>query len=92
MPHRRIAKSIAKRSLRTRQSFRRRYNEMEARRVELVTRLQALGEPARHYPGYRGARKLLNDIYRKQRVAKRVAILDAASWLVAVLEDLTPLV
>jgi hypothetical protein len=65
---------------------------MEACRTELITRLQSLGEPARHYPGYRGARKLLNDIYRKQRVAKRLAVLDAASWLVAVLEELTPLV
>src|SRR5262245_10775034 len=70
----------------------RRYNEMEARSAELITRLQALGEPARHYPGYRGARKLLNDIYHKQRVAKRLAVLDAASWLVAVLEELPPLV
>jgi hypothetical protein len=64
---------------------------MEPRRSELITRLQSLGEPARHYPGYRGALKLLNHVYRRQRVAKRLAVLDAASWLVSVLEELAPL-
>jgi len=70
-------------------SFRRRYDDLEARRVALVRRLEALGDAARHHPGYRRAMHLLNETFRKGKLAQRLAILQAAAWLIDVLEKLT---
>jgi len=73
---------------RKRQSFRQQYDELEARRAELCTRLRQLGSSAQQHPGYKGAMKLLNNIYRKEKLAQRVAVLQAAAWLIDVLEKL----
>lgn len=70
-------------------SFRRRYDDLEARRVALVRRLEALGGAARRHPGYRRAMRLLNETFRKGKLAQRLAILQAAAWLIDVLEKLT---
>jgi len=70
-------------------SFRKRYDEAEAQREKLITRLSSLGSAATRHPGYRRARKLLNDAFRQSSLAQRVAILQAASWLIDVLEQLT---
>ena len=75
--------------LRKRQSFRQQYDDLEARRTELCARLRQLGESAQLHPGYKGALKLLNSIYRKQKLAQRLAVLQAAAWLIDVLEKLT---
>ena len=85
MPYRlpqRAAKS------RKRQSFRQRYDELEARRAELSARLHLLGETAEHHPAYKRALKLLNNIYRREKLPQRLAVLQAAAWLIDVLEKL----
>lgn len=71
-----------------RQSFRQRYDELEGRRAELSARLNQLGETAQRHPGYRRALKLLNDIYRREKLPQRLAVLQAAAWLIDILEKL----
>ena len=70
-------------------SFRQRYDEMERRRGELVARLRSLGEGAKAHPGYKRALKLLNDTFRKSKLAQRLAVLQAAGWLIDILEKLS---
>jgi hypothetical protein len=72
-----------------RQSFRQRYDDLEGRRAELTARLHLLGETAQRHPSYRRALKLLNEIYRKEKLARRLAVLHAAAWLIDILEKLT---
>ena len=69
--------------------FRERYDQLEAHRAALIARLTALGEAGQRHPGYKRALKLLNDTFRKAKLAQRLAILQAASWLIDVLEKLT---
>jgi hypothetical protein len=71
-----------------RKSFRQRYNEIEARRAELIARLSRLGELAQRHPAYKRSLTLLNDSFRKGRLPQRIAILEAATWLIDVLEKL----
>jgi len=71
-----------------RANFRRRYDELEAHRAALVARLAGLGEAAQHHPAYRRARTLLNETFRKEKLAQRLAVLQAAAWLIDVLEKL----
>ena len=70
-------------------SFRQRYDDIEARRAELVARLRALGTKAQSHPGYKRAMKLLNETFRKSKLAQRLAVLQAAAWLIDILERLT---
>jgi hypothetical protein len=69
-------------------SFRRRYEKLEAHRAALIARLTSLGD-ARSHPGYAHALKLLNDTFRKSSLTQRMAVLEAAAWLIGVLEKLT---
>jgi hypothetical protein len=69
-------------------SFRRRYENLEAHRATLIARLSALGD-ARSHPGYAHALKLLNNTFRKSSLAQRMAVLEAAAWLINILEKLT---
>jgi hypothetical protein len=85
MPHRQASRSAPR-------SFRQRYNELEARRDALLVRLQRLGDRAQQHPGYRRALKLLNDTFRKAKLAQRLAVLQAAAWLIDVLEQLSGMV
>ena len=71
-----------------RQSFRQRYDELESRRAELSVRLQSLGGSARKHPGYKRALTLLNEIYRREKLPQRVAVLQSAAWLIGILEKL----
>ncbi|MFN3658193.1 MAG: hypothetical protein ACK4UO_13130 [Pseudolabrys sp.] len=87
MPHRR--RSTAPAEATRQRSFRQRYNDVEARRAALMTRLQALGKAAERHPGYSRALRLLNHTFRKSKLAQRVAVLEAAAWLISVLEKLT---
>ena len=73
------------------QNFRQRYDALEQRRAELTARLAALGETARANPAHGRARTLLNQTFRKASLAQRAAILEAASWLIAVLDKTTML-
>jgi len=69
-------------------NFRQRYDDLEARRAALVARLTALGGTARRQAGYRSALKLLNDTFRKSSLTQRLAVLQAAAWLIDILEKL----
>lgn len=88
MPHRRAPAAPAK-SPSSRVGFRQRYDRLEAHRAALIARLTALGEAARRHPGHKRALTLLNDTFRKAKLAQRLAILQAASWLIDLLERLT---
>ena len=71
-------------------TFKQRYDEAERRRAAIVQRLAGLNETARAHPAYRRASTLLNQTFRKASVAQRLATLQAAEWLIDVLENLTP--
>jgi hypothetical protein len=73
-------------------SFRDRYDALEAKREQLMSRLHQLGDLSKSHPGYKRALKLLNDTFRKSRLAQRLAILQAAAWLIDVLERVTTMV
>jgi hypothetical protein len=68
--------------------FRRRYDAVEARRESLIARVHALGDQTKAHPGYRRALTLLNDTFRKAKLAQRAAVLESAAWLIVVLERL----
>jgi len=87
MPNRRSPSSTRA----PRAHFRERYAALEARRAELVARLAALDEKSQAHPGYKRARKLLNDTFRREKLPQRLAVLQAAAWLIAVLEKLATL-
>lgn len=70
-------------------SFRQRFDDLERQRTELITRLNALGDKAQTHPGYKRALTLLNATFRKASLAQRLAVLQAASWLIDLLENVT---
>ena len=84
MPRRLIA-SLAKSP--QRRSFRKRYDALEAQRAELSKRLHLFGEAAQRHPVYKRAETLLNDTFRKEKVAQRAAVLKSAAWLISLLEQ-----
>jgi hypothetical protein len=88
MPPRRPSALRSKTSPPTRANFRRRYEELEVQRAELIARLHMLSEAARPHPGYKRALTLLNDTFRKSKLAQRLAVLQAATWLIDVLEKI----
>jgi len=55
----------------------------------LVTRLTSLSEAGQRHPGYRRAFTLLNATFRRSKLAQRLAVLQAAAWLIDILEKLT---
>ena len=71
-------------------TFKQRYDEAERRRAAIVQRLAGLNERARAHLAYRRVSTLLNQTFRKASVAQRLATLQAAEWLIDVLENLTP--
>ena len=54
-----------------------------------MARLRRLGSSAERHPGYKRALKLLNDTFRKSKLTQRLAVLQAAAWLIDVLERIT---
>jgi hypothetical protein len=74
-----------------RANFRDRYAALETRRAELVARVAALDQSAQRHPGYKRARTLLNNTFRKEKLSQRLAVLQAAAWLIDVLEKLSTL-
>jgi len=72
-----------------RRSFRQQYDDLEARRAELCQRLRTLGSKAEEHPAYKGALKLLNNVYRREKLAQRLAVLQSAAWLIDILEKLS---
>jgi len=69
-----------------------RYDDLEAKRGALIARLRMLGGISRQHPGYKRALTLLNDTFRKSKVAQRLAVLEAAAWLIDVLEQFATIV
>lgn len=69
--------------------FRQRYDALESRRDELIGQLQGLGVKAQTHPGYKRALVLLNDTFRKAKLAQRLAVLESAAWLIDILQRLT---
>jgi len=81
MPERQPPRSKARTA-----SFRSRYDELEARRNDLRARLAALGERVGPHPAHGRARTLLGTTFRKASLAQRAAVLEAADWLITVLD------
>ena len=74
-----------------RADFRERYDAVEAHRAALVARLTSLGEAGRRHPGYKRALTLLNTTFRRSKLTQRLAVLQAAAWLIDILEKITGL-
>ena len=91
MPHRKPPTSLVD-APPPRGNFRKRYDDLEARRLALVARLERLGGTSQKHPAYKRALTLLNDTFRKSKVAQRLGVLQAATWLIDVLEQVTFLV
>lgn len=68
--------------------FRRRYDELELRRSELMNRLVRLEHLPQATDACRRAKALLNATFRKATLAQRVAVLQAAAWLIHVSETM----
>lgn len=88
MPNRRRPAPSVKPSSPSRADFRERYDEIEARRAALLARLSSLGEAGQRHPAYKRAFTLLNATFRRSKLAQRLAVLQAAAWLIDVLEKL----
>jgi hypothetical protein len=71
--------------------FRQRYDELEAKRLDLLERLAKIGEVGRKHSGFGTASTLLNQRFRKAKLVQRGAILQAATWMIEVLERLVPM-
>ena len=67
-------------------SFRQRFENLEARREALLARLATLGDSVKQHPGYKRVLTLLNGSFRRASVAQRAAVLQAAEWMIEVLE------
>lgn len=66
--------------------FRTRYDAMERRRLELVARLNALGERGPTHPMFGKAMTLLTRSFRKAKLVQRAAVLQAAEWMINLIE------
>jgi hypothetical protein len=86
------AKTAGKTPQQPRPNFRHRYDELEIKRAALVARLAMISGNSQRHPGYKRALTLLNDTFRKSKLAQRLAVLQAASWLIDILEQLTSMV
>ena len=73
-------------------SFRQRYEDLEVSRTELLARLDRHMKVIRTHPSAKRALKLLNDTFRSASVAQRAAILQAAEWLISLIEMTPPMI
>ena len=89
MPHRRPPALRDHATPTARANFRQRYDELEAQRAALIARLRKLSKDAHQHPSYKRALKLLNSTFRRSKLAQRLAVLEAAAWLIDVLEWIT---
>jgi len=72
-------------------NFRQRYKDLELSRTALLARLESHMKIARTHPSAKRALKLLNDTFRGSTVAQRAAILQAAEWLISLIEMSPPM-
>lgn len=73
-------------------SFRQRYNDAERQRLALIERLNRLGDRGRAHPSFRRAMTLLTRTFREAKLVQRAAILQAADWLISLIEIGAPFV
>lgn len=64
---------------------------LEARRDELLRRLERLHPGLRANRGYASARALLGTSYMRANLAARLAVLQTAQFMISVLEMLPPM-
>lgn len=64
---------------------------LEVQRDQLRARLLRLHASAKQRPGYKTAASLLNPIFRRSNLAARVAVLEAANFMIEILERTPPL-
>ena len=76
---------------RSKLTFRQRYDALERDRLTLIERLKQTGEAGRRHPSARKATTLLNRTFRNASIVQRVAILQAADWLISVIEIGSPM-
>jgi hypothetical protein len=81
MPDRQPPKAIPRAT-----SFRARYDDLEQRREQLLARLAMLTERATPHPAMKRARTLLNTTFRRSSLVQRAAVLQAADWLISMLD------
>ena len=74
------------------QSFRQRFVSLDAERERLVARLSAMGEAVRQHPSHSRALVLLNASFRRASLAQRAGVLQAAEWLIDLLERMGPMI
>jgi len=67
-------------------TFRERYDHLEKRRDELLARLAALADKAAPHPALGRARTLLNTSFLKASLVQRAAVLEAADWLITMID------
>lgn len=67
-------------------TFRARYDDLEKRRDELIARLTLLAQNAAPHPAFGRARTLLNTTFRKASLVQRAAVLEAADWLITMID------
>jgi hypothetical protein len=67
-------------------TFRARYDDLETRRDELLARLAMLAKTASPHPAFGRARRLLNITFRKASLVQRAAVLEAADWLITMID------
>ena len=67
-------------------TFRARYDNLEERREELMARLAVLSKTGAPHPALGRARTLLNTTFRKASLAQRAAVLEAADWLIMMID------
>jgi hypothetical protein len=67
-------------------TFRARYDDLEKRREELVARLAMLARSGSPHPALGRARTLLNTSFRKASLVQRAAVLQAADWLITMID------
>jgi hypothetical protein len=67
-------------------TFRVRYDDLEKRRDELIARLTLLAQSAAPHPAFGRARTLLNTTFRKASLVQRAAVLEAADWLITMID------
>jgi hypothetical protein len=73
-------------------SFRQRYDDLEKSREVLVERLERHMAIVRAHPSASRAQKLLTGTFRNAKLAQRAAILQAAEWLITLIEMTPPMV
>jgi hypothetical protein len=67
-------------------TFRARYDDLEKRRDQLIARLTQLAQKAAPHPAFGRARTLLNSTFRKASLVQRAAVLEAADWLITMID------